>query len=290
MTLALINDVGRQIDDEFRGSAFEPSALGDVASQLLAESNLAEVFDYRAFALDVAHVDILPKQRHPNPGFGQPPMTLYNGPDDGYFIEIYLHSRPDMSVHDHSFTGAFIVLHGSCDHQVFEYHSEDDGELSAGELRPQYREPLEPGAVRTIRSGRSLIHRNLHLDRPTVTLVIRTVWDGMRQHSYHAPGLALDNAMTGTASKQAQLFEGLLRVDSGAATTYLRELLTSGAPGTLLYRCLDLYFRLTHDWSRAEEYVALAKDTFGQREAAVCAALALAAQETISERPTHVWQ
>jgi len=246
--------------------------LPDVALAALDTSAVVPQLTWQNLADVVATAGALPLQG--TGGIGDPPVTLYRSPGDAFYIEALMHSSASMAIHDHNFSGAFAVVSGDCAHQVYDYETDDpSGELTIGELTPTTSEPLFTGACRPIHNGTGLIHRNLHLDRPTVTVVVRTVWDGGRTHIYQESGLALDTHQTPVERKQIQFLAGLLRFDEAAALRYLEQVLATTTRIGHAYRCVDLFVRRTDRWDDLDRLLLLAKHIFGQRTAAVGQAL-----------------
>ena len=95
---------------------------------------------------------------------------------DGFCIETYLWLRNTTSVHDHSFSGAWRTLVGSSIHRrfVFVEQARLTPSLRLGALSERGLERLEPGMVRTIETGETMIHDLFHLHQPTMTLILRS--------------------------------------------------------------------------------------------------------------------
>ncbi|MFI7320215.1 hypothetical protein [Streptomyces venezuelae] len=212
----------------------------------------------------LAHGARLPRQRNSGTGFGQPPLTLYNDPDNRFFLELYLWSCVDMTIHDHQFTGAFVVLSGACRNDVFEFGVESSlTDLQFGAVSQVGSEQLGPGSARAITNGRSFIHRNLHLGRPTLTLVVRTLRDGVPGFIYDERGLAHDPGSTAPHQKQLDFLAGLLRFDTAAARSYLTRLVTGEKSATLAYYAMELYARATRGTDELERLLPVLAERFG---------------------------
>ncbi|MCG8416940.1 MAG: hypothetical protein MJE77_03215 [Proteobacteria bacterium] len=126
--------------------------------------------------------------------FGQPPVMLYQGRD--FSIEALFWMTSTTSIHQHSFSGAFTVLHGSSVHTQwrFEPTRRLKSSMHLGRLQIERTEILRAGDARRIRAGRDFIHQLFHLDSPSVSIVVRTrvEKDHLPQLSYLPPGLAMD--------------------------------------------------------------------------------------------------
>jgi hypothetical protein len=208
----------------------------------------------------------LPKQQRAGGArFGQPPLTLYNDPGSRFFIEMYLWSSMDMTIHDHPFTGAFTVLRGQCRNDVFRFDPEGGTEdFQIGNLQQVDSEFLSPGIGREITNGRTFIHRNLHLSKPTVTFIIRTPWDDGTGLLYEEGGLAVNPALSACEFKQLEFLEGLLRLDEAETSMgHLEQVISGSKTPYLAYKALNLYARKTGRYSDIEQFLPLFRSLLG---------------------------
>lgn len=127
-------------------------------------------------------------------GFGEPPVTLYRSRD--FRISALYWLDGTTSVHQHKFSGAFRVLEGSSIHVEYDFSPQETitGRILVGDLRHGRAELLQRGEVRQIVAGSAFIHALFHLNRPSVTVVVRTDRQDMStpQFEYFRPGLAFD--------------------------------------------------------------------------------------------------
>ncbi len=172
---------------------------------------------------------------------------------------MYLWSSMDMTIHDHPFTGAFTVLLGECRNDVFRFERKmGTDDFQFGALEQLDAERLLPGTGRAITNGRTFIHRNLHLSRPTVTFIIRTPWDGGTGLLYEEGGLAVNPVLTEGGFKQLEFLEGILRLDDLAtAENHLALVIAGSREPYLAYKALDLYLRKTHRYEATERFLPL---------------------------------
>src|ERR1700728_1922875 len=176
--------------------------LGSVVGQLWKQRN----YDYRLFpeVAQAALCDLPPTQhtsledaakfgltKEPLPyqhdiaaHFGQPPLTVYLGRDFRIEVLFWINSTP--SVHQHSFSGAFSVLHGSSLHLSWGFETEQrvTTHLFYGDVVLKHAEILQLGDLRPILAGDGFVHTTFHLDRPSVSVVIRTLSEEDRQPQY----------------------------------------------------------------------------------------------------------
>ncbi|AVP96092.1 hypothetical protein C7S18_02285 [Ahniella affigens] len=129
--------------------------------------------------------------------FSEPPLSLYRA--EHFDISALIWLDGTTSVHQHAFCGAFHVLSGSSLHSQFEFNAWRNPEpmqrAVAGTVRLSHVEVLHAGDTRPIHRGAETIHSLFHLVRPSITIVVRTITDDIRediQYDYRWPGLAHD--------------------------------------------------------------------------------------------------
>src|SRR6267143_517059 len=136
--------------------------------------------------------DRLPGQPDLNAKFGQPPLTVYGGRD--FRIEVLFWVQGIPGIHQHSFSGAFHVMHGSSLQSLWEFKPTEQVamRLVLGRVSLKKAELLRKGDSRPIIAGKRLIHSTFHLDRPSLTVVVRTSGeiDKLPQYSYLPPTIA----------------------------------------------------------------------------------------------------
>ncbi len=138
--------------------------------------------------------DVLPRDDGYERNFGQPPIQAFQCPN--FFIEVLFWMDATTAIHQHRFSGAFHVLDGSSIHTeyAFEQKRRYNDRLLVGDLAVKSVEYLEKGSVRPIRNGNGTIHALFHLDRPSISVVVRTGSSPLAgpQYSYVHPGIAYD--------------------------------------------------------------------------------------------------
>jgi hypothetical protein len=149
----------------------------------------------------------LPEQADPTAIFGEPPITLYRG--RRFYIEALFWLDGTPAIHQHAFSGAFQVLQGSSLQTSFDFKVERriGASMLTGQLVTGDIQLLRTGDVQPIYAGNRYIHSLFHLDRPSVTLVLRTIAevDVRPQYSYARPSLAWDPfLLTPRTSRQIQ--------------------------------------------------------------------------------------
>lgn len=201
--------------------AYRLDQFPEVASRALDELPPTENITFLDAVRCILLEEPLPRQADPGGSFGDPPVTLFRWGDD-FRIELLFWVTGLPVIHQHAFSGAFHVLHGSSLHTQWTFSERTMWTtcIRTGDLTCKRVELLQTGESRRIDSGRSLIHATFHLERPCVTLVIRTNQDknALPQFVYIRPGLAHEDPVSSLIQRRVQLL-GMLR-KSGRQTDY----------------------------------------------------------------------
>jgi hypothetical protein len=172
----------------------------------------------------------LPEQQDVAGSFGNPPITLYNGPR--FYIDVYYWLDGTTSIHQHGFSGAFQVLLGSSIHSQYDFEERQkiNAHFSVGQIELNSVELLAEGDVRQILPGKQHIHSLFHLDRPSATVTIRTrqTPGAQPQFNYHKPYFAVDPFYASpTMYKRLQCSSLLLSMRHDEADNFIGEMLSS---------------------------------------------------------------
>src|SRR5467141_638931 len=136
----------------------------------------------------------LPAQADLGAKFGQPPLSVFTGRD--FRIEVLFWVQGIPAIPQHSFSGAFHVMHGSSLQSLWQFEPEEQLSLrlALGSVSLKKAELLRKGDSRPIIAGKQLIHSTFHLDRPSLTVVVRTIGEANQQpqYSYLPPTIAYD--------------------------------------------------------------------------------------------------
>src|SRR5439155_8916147 len=134
-------------------------------------------------------------------------------------------------IHSDGFRGAFRVLHGRSLQETFQVKVSQRIAPGVMECEPGMPEMtlLEPGDVRTILPGEKLTHRVIHLEKPTVTLCVKTINEPrLYQWEYYPGGLAVQRRDLGPELiKEIYYFEYLLHRNAARAVRFLATLVDS---------------------------------------------------------------
>jgi hypothetical protein len=111
-------------------------------------------------------------------------------------IDVLFWHTATTAIHQHAFSGAFVVLEGSSLHAkyAFELQRRINSRFLLGEISLGDCELLKSGDIREISRTNSLIHSLFHLDTPSVTIVVKTCIDPEAgpEYVYNLPSVAVD--------------------------------------------------------------------------------------------------
>ena len=169
---AFFKELGRSVLDRWKRVNFSLAKFSGIARAALEERPPAEHVDLAVFMREFLLNDEQPLQTHS--GFGQPELVAYEHPR--FYIQILFWLDGTTAIHQHEFSGAFHVMHGSSIHADFEFVNAQSvtSHCRVGDVRMKKIELLETGRTVPIISGRRSIHSLFHLDTPSVTVVVRT--------------------------------------------------------------------------------------------------------------------
>lgn len=144
--------------------------------------------------------------------FGEPPVVVYRA--RRFFIEVLFWFDSTTSIHQHSFDGAFCVLAGSSVHS--RYRFKETGRTSSrlifGDVEFESAELLKQGAVHQIHAGDKFIHALFHLDRPSVSIVVRNDYTPVGvQYSYLPPYVGYNQLEAPVINQRCMQFLRALR-------------------------------------------------------------------------------
>jgi hypothetical protein len=194
-TRSFFQSLGAEIDAAWRAVDYDETSFPSIATEALERRPPSDNVDPYGAAEWVLRTPVLPRQRlMGDTEFGEPPIHVFDTPK--FFIQILYWLDGTTSIHQHGFSGAFHVLAGSSLHSQFEFETTRriNAHLRIGDIRLQSAEILKPGTTQSIFAGGSMIHSLFHLERPSVTVVVRTPSEAESgpQYDYLRPSLALD--------------------------------------------------------------------------------------------------
>ena len=190
--ISSLHTLAEQIDNEWKAAGYEPGGLPAIAARLLADARPDRVWDLAALAEWTLNEPAFPDACNPFGPLGPPAFTVWSNPH--FYVNVYAYTTPEVVIHDHDFSGAFINLSGVTIHCTYDFSEAErvDDSVQAGALRLRNVEAIGEGSVRQIEPGRGFIHQVWHVSQPTVVLVVRTaaLRTIPRQFQYLRPSLA----------------------------------------------------------------------------------------------------
>jgi hypothetical protein len=211
----------------------------EIATDALRASRLLDTLDYTDVTRWLMQSAGVPPQDTYE--FGQPPILVHA--ESGFYIQVLFWVDGTTSIHQHGFCGAFGVLHGSSVHSTYRFEQTHpvSPSLIAGDLTYLDSELLERGDVRPIIQEQP-IHALFHLDRPSISVVIRT-WGSermTRQYDFLKPSLAIDPRYAPALQViQLRMLSTLLLTDRQAFWDHAGDCVENGSPW-MLYKVLAL--------------------------------------------------
>lgn len=190
--MKLFDELGAIVTAEWKQSDYDERQFPHAAMTALAHFPPSEHATFESVVEHALTSDPMLYQTDLDAEFGQPPLTVYWGRD--FRVEVLFWTGVIPAVHQHGFSGAFHVMHGSCLHLTWGFKCGEriSNHLSYGSMHLNKAEILKMGDTREILAGSRFIHTTFHLDVPTVSVVVRTTHeaDQTPQYSYLPPAIA----------------------------------------------------------------------------------------------------
>ena len=185
-------ELGVRIETEWRDKNYNDDVFPEIAANALLEADLAAKIDLWDPVRWVHTTTDFTQQMDPQANFGDPPITLFVGPR--FYIDVYYWLDSTTAIHEHAFSGAFQVLHGGSVHGVYDFEQvlEINRRFRIGDISLRDVSLLSKGDIRMIATGSRFIHSLFHLERPSATIVVRTMGGDVRQFNYRKPYLGFD--------------------------------------------------------------------------------------------------
>jgi len=192
--MQLFDELGSLIEQRWKEHSYDERLFPEIAAESLAEVSPAKHVSPWEIVRWLFTTTQIPSQQDLAGEFGNPPITVYAGPR--FHIDAYYWLDGTTSIHQHSFCGAFQVLLGSslhC-HYRFSPRHEINEHFIVGDMALGSVDLLEQGAIKRILPGKQYIHSLFHLDRPSVSICVRTYHtvSGAPQFRYQKPCFAVD--------------------------------------------------------------------------------------------------
>lgn len=224
--------LGNTIAQAWEKAGRDNDAFVDIATNALVHSQVLSTVEPGNIAHWLMSSQEVPEQYTTE--FGQPPINVFVG--DGFYIQVLFWLDGTTAIHEHSFAGAFGVLSGSSVQSTYSFEPQltASPRLLIGRTTFLSSELLHRGDIRPIYSGDKLIHSLFHLDRPSLSLVVRTsakTAPERPQYAYLRPHLAFDDLNPPKLQAiQLRMLESLLETDPAAFWQSAGEIVSSCDP------------------------------------------------------------
>lgn len=277
--MELFQTLGAEIERLWLDKNYDETVFPEIAANSLREAGLPEkisAWDVIDWTLNQTQ---LPVQQDVYGKFADPPITIYNAPR--FHIDVYFWLEGTTAIHQHSFCGAFQVLHGSSLHSWYDFERSESINTftEIGEINLKLCELLSIGDVQPIWAGKQYIHGLFHLEQPSATIVVRTHKSPMflPQYSYHKPFLAIDPFFEEPNSlKKIQSITALIRSRHPDTDKFIANLLENSDFQTsfqilstvrhyLQSNQIDQMFNLDAPQNRFDALIEVVKKRHGER-------------------------
>jgi len=229
-----IDELGRAVGQAWERIDFDPRSFPELCAEQLQSARLQDRIGLDDL-VQAAMTRHIPQQADPDGRFGQPPLTLFRS--RRFYIDALFWLDGTTSIHDHAFSGAFQVLVGSSIETSYSFQltRDVDGHLKTGQLRVGRSDLRRSGEIRPILAGPRFIHSLFHLERPSVSLVVRTLHDASvaTQFDYSPAGLVFDPFEEDpTRKRTVQLATMLRKIDHPRFEELVGDAIAGADPGT----------------------------------------------------------
>jgi hypothetical protein len=246
--------LAERIDAEWKAAGYGPTDLPAIATRLLAETRPDRAWDLAALANWTLAQSPFPDACNPFGPLGPPAFTIWSNAH--FYVNVYVYTTPEVVIHDHDFSGAFMNLSGITIHCTYQLAEPEviDPSVQIGTLRLRGMEAISDGAVRAIEPGQGFIHQVWHVSQPTAVLVIRTppLTPALRQFQYIRPSIATEVFRSDSLSvgfperfRNTRKMAEALRTSS-AGIAYVKELVQREQPWDAVWHVMEnwRYLRL----------------------------------------------
>src|SRR3954468_24888731 len=245
------NELGQTVLERWKRENFSLAKFPQIACAALHERPPAKDVDLAALIRDFLLNEEQPSQTDSD--FGEPELVVYSHPR--FYIQLLFWMDGTTDIHQHEFSGAFHVMHGSSIHAHYEFEKARSVTpyLRVGNVRNKKIELLESGRTVPIVSGQRTVHSLFHLDSPSVTVVVRTQHDPGTgpQFNYLPPHIAIDPHFSDTLMmRRKQLLDVLEQAaesDYGELVTEMIADLDFERGFSVLHHCMG-YLQQLNQW------------------------------------------
>src|SRR4051812_39363565 len=240
---ALFRTLGETVLERWKRENFSLTKFPEIARAALDAQPPARKIKLPALMRDFLLNDEQPVQT--NSPFGEPEIVVYSHPR--FYIQLLFWMDGTTAIHQHEFSGAFHVMHGSSIHAHYEFENARPVTpyIRVGNLRMKKMEILESGRTVPIISGQQDIHSLFHLDSPSATVVVRTQHDPGTgpQLNYLPPHIAFDPHFSDTLMmRRKQLLDVLEQVEDPGYAELVKRMIADldlERGFSLLHHCIE---------------------------------------------------
>ena len=226
----VLSQVGERLERAWRADWFNESKLPGLSVDVLTDARLEEHVTGAGLLQELGELVHIHRAYDEFADFAH---RVWVG--ERLYLEVLYWLDGTTSIHEHGFRGAFAVVEGGSVHSRYGFNVEQrvGDELLVGDVVWRESERLRRGAVRAIDGGAPSAHALFHLERPSVTVVVRNVEssDVLPQFRYLPPHVALGSShATYAAAKRVAAIRTLGELDPAAAMHAASAMLARATP------------------------------------------------------------
>jgi hypothetical protein len=225
---SFFKDLGNAVLDRWKRENFSLEKFPQIAHTAIDKWSPAKRIKLPELIRDFLLRDDQPPQS--DSPFGEPELVVYS--HSRFYIQLLFWMDGTTAIHQHEFSGAFHVMHGSSVHAHYEFEKVRPitPYIRTGNLKMKNMALLEAGRTVPIVSGQQTIHSLFHLDSPSVTVVVRTQHDPGTgpQFNYLPPHVSVDpHYNDGLMMRRRQLLDVLEQSQNPGYADLVMEMIQS---------------------------------------------------------------
>jgi len=226
-----IEALASKIEARWRRDDYSCYSFADIAKSEMDLADITSIFSFTKLN-SLLNLNALNKIQIASE-FSELHMKLF---DNGkFYIELLNWWDKDTSIHDHGFSGVLLQLQGSALNTIYSFNEEAEvsHNLSMGNIKLTEAYISKAGDCRIIPFGRTEKHAVLHLEQPTISLIVRThpITELSPQLNYFPPFLRVNHSATDISfNKKIKYFKLLAMMDANTCRSqFLQELKDSSS-------------------------------------------------------------
>lgn len=260
--MEFFDELGSLVASRWKARDYNEEIFPEIASQALAELPPAEHVSFWDVVKSGMTADVLPHQDDIDARFGDPPLTVYTGRK--FRIEVLFWTQATPAIHQHSFSGAFHVMHGSSIHSMWNFLATGriEARLVLGNVSFNRSEILLKGDSRAILAGNSMFHSTYHLALPSISVVVRTLIETNKQPQYTLlpPTIAVaQQDEIAAVKRQTQILRMMLEAGKGVDCNEIVRHLCATKDAYSIFRFLRTVFESIEDEDERQNILLTAK-------------------------------